>query len=246
MATHCASCKASISFFSEYNVFFPQSNRKYCDRCSAPLMLAYTKMYDSHTKAGLTKAFQQLLTKIAEHALPDEGRSFIEEDCYHAYQQHLLSQYHEETSQSISELKATMHSECLQTAIPNGSASKQEISSMLTTTGYNFEGYHITSYLGVVTTGVAQGTGFLSELSADWNDFWGTASSTFEEKMRLSRETALNKLKLLAASKGANAILGIDFDISTLRNNMLAVMVTGTAVFIQETEISHKSTERND
>ena len=42
---------------------------------------------------------------------------------------------------------------------------------------------------------------FLSEFSADWNDFFGTASNTFADKMITCREAALEKLKRQAFNK---------------------------------------------
>ena len=102
------------------------------------------------------------------------------------------------------------------------------------TTTHNFEGYKIIKYLDVISDGVVQGTGFLSELSADWNDFFGTESNTFAGKMIKCREAAINKLKMQALRMHANAIIGIDYDTMTFRNNMIGIMATGTAVIVEK------------
>ena len=44
----------------------------------------------------------------------------------------------------------------------------------------------------------------------------------------------MNKLKEKAIRNKANALIGIDFETSTFRNNMIGVMVMGTAVIIKK------------
>lgn len=107
--------------------------------------------------------------------------------------------------------------------------------SFMLTTGNDFSGYAITDYLGIVSEGVVQGTGWLSELSADINDLFGTVSNAFAYKMNTCREAALKKAKDTAIKKGANALVSIDFETMTLRNNMISIMVSGTAVKIKKT-----------
>jgi len=118
--------------------------------------------------------------------------------------------------------------------------------AFLMTTGNDFVGYEIKEYLGVLSDGVVQGTGWLSELSADFNDFFGTESNTFAEKMRMCRETALEKLKRSAIQRKANALVSIDFETTTFRNNMIGIMVTGTAVRIEKTKFDSSSVPEND
>ena len=55
--------------------------------------------------------------------------------------------------------------------------------NMLITSGYNFEGYEITDYLGLCSGEAALGTGFLSSLGAGIADFLGTNSTLYEEKL---------------------------------------------------------------
>ena len=98
----------------------------------------------------------------------------------------------------------------------------------------NLSGYEITEYLGIVSDGVVQGTGWISELSADFNDLFGTESNTFAKKMKMCRDAALQKAKDNAIQLGANALVSIDFETSTFRNNMIGVMVSGTAVKIKK------------
>ena len=46
---------------------------------------------------------------------------------------------------------------------------------------------------------------------------------------------ALENMISNAMEIGANAIIGIDFDIITFSNNMIAVSINGTAVVIKQT-----------
>lgn len=100
------------------------------------------------------------------------------------------------------------------------------------TSGYNFEGYEIMSYNGIVSGEVVMGTGFLSELSASINDFFGSTSEEFSNKMKKAKEIAISKMITVSVSKGGNAIIGVDFDYTTFGNNMIAVSANGTSVEI--------------
>ncbi len=109
----------------------------------------------------------------------------------------------------------------------------RRINHMLTS-GYNFEGYKIVSYNGIVSGEIVLGTGFMSELSASFSDFFGTVSEEFSIKMAKAKE--LSTLKMIAASvsKGGNAIIGVDFDYTTFGSNMVAVSANGTSVKVEK------------
>lgn len=109
----------------------------------------------------------------------------------------------------------------------------RRINHMLTS-GYNFEGYKIVSYNGIVSGEVVLGTGFLSEFSASISDLFGSVSEEFSAKMVKAKEIATLKMTNLSASKGGNAIIGVDFDYTTFGNNMIAVSANGTSVVIEK------------
>lgn len=106
------------------------------------------------------------------------------------------------------------------------------VRNIMLNTGYNFEGYNIVNYCGIVSAESVLGTGMFSEFSLAVNDFLGTTSDTYQNKLANAKQDALEKLKLIAASINANAIIGIDFDVLTLSNNALVVSANGTAVKI--------------
>lgn len=104
---------------------------------------------------------------------------------------------------------------------------------MILTTGYNIDGYKITSYLNVISAEVVLGTGIFSALGSQFADFTGTRSGTYERKLESAKENALNELKKQANFLGANAIIGIDIDYTTFTSDILGVIVNGTAVYIE-------------
>lgn len=122
-------------------------------------------------------------------------------------------------------------------AILKKEAMQEEILSRrinhMLTSGYNFEGYKITSYRGIVSGEAVLGTGFVSEFSATISDLLGSASAEFGNKMRQAKEIATSKMIDSSVSKGSNAIIGVDFDYTTLGNNMIAVSANGTSVIIE-------------
>lgn len=138
------------------------------------------------------------------------------------------------------EEKNQLKSEWAKKAYRYGSLSKESLDirnkciDHMLTSGYNFEGYSITSYNGIVSGEVVLGTGFLSELSASINDFFGSNSEEFAKKMAKAKEFATNKMIEQSAIKNGNAIIGIDFDYTTYGNNMVAVSANGTSVTIKK------------
>ena len=102
------------------------------------------------------------------------------------------------------------------------------------TTGYDFEGYQIVDYKGIVSGDIVLGTGSISEFAASWSDAFGTTSNTFAGKMKTAKQKALKQLMANAMITGANAVIGIDFDYTMFSNNMLGVSANGTAVVIRK------------
>lgn len=108
--------------------------------------------------------------------------------------------------------------------------------NIMLTTGYNFEGYSIVSYLGLASGDVVLGTGFLSEFSASVSDFLGEKSKVFANKMIIAKQAAKSILIKDAVLKGGNAIIGINFDYITFSNNIIGISVNGTIVIIEESK----------
>lgn len=111
---------------------------------------------------------------------------------------------------------------------------QKKIDSHMLTTGYSFHGYKITKYINIVQSEIVLGTGFLSEISATVTDTLGISSATMANKLSEAKYEVQYKLIRKSIKSGANATIGIDFDITTLRNNILVVSATGTAVVVEQ------------
>lgn len=111
---------------------------------------------------------------------------------------------------------------------------------ILITSGYNFEGYIITDYLGLCSGEAALGTGFLSSFGAGLADLLGTNSSMYEEKLNEARNIALENLIDHARSCGANAIIAVQIGYTAFSADIMGIAANGTAVKIEKKNESSK------
>ncbi len=103
---------------------------------------------------------------------------------------------------------------------------------MIVTTTPSVEGKAITAYHGVVVGEAILGANVFRDIFAGITDIIGGRSGAYEEELGRARKIALGELDDRAASKGANAVVGVDLDYEVI-NNMLMVSASGTAVTIE-------------
>jgi uncharacterized protein YbjQ (UPF0145 family) len=105
---------------------------------------------------------------------------------------------------------------------------------MILTTTSSIEGKPARDYLGIVTGEVIVGANIFKDLFAGVRDIVGGRSGAYESSLRDARETALKELENEARSRGANAVIGVDFDYEVLGQggSMLMVTASGTAVVV--------------
>lgn len=101
---------------------------------------------------------------------------------------------------------------------------------VVVTTTNHIDGYLVRKYLGIESVEFVLGTGFFSEVASNAQDFWGLRSSGFEKKLQEAKQTALTILKMRAAEKGANAIIGVDLDYTEFSGNRIGLIINGTLV----------------
>lgn len=106
------------------------------------------------------------------------------------------------------------------------------MNNILLTSGYNFEGYSISEYLGVYSGECALGTGFLSTLGASLADFLGSNSTMYSDKLKTAKTYAMEQLMTRVENAGGNAIIGLDIDYTTFSADIMGVIANGTAVKI--------------
>ncbi len=105
---------------------------------------------------------------------------------------------------------------------------------MILTTTPTIEGRKILDYKGVVTGEVVIGANVFKDFMASIRDVIGGRTDSYERVLQEGHETALRELEGRARGMGANAVVGIAFDVEGIGANgsMLMVTVCGTAVLI--------------
>jgi uncharacterized protein YbjQ (UPF0145 family) len=102
--------------------------------------------------------------------------------------------------------------------------------TMIVTTTPGVEGHPIEEYLGIVTGEAILGAHIGRDILATFTDIVGGRSREYEEEVRKARDIALQEMASEAASKGGNAVVGVDIDYEVIRQGMLMVAASGTAV----------------
>ena len=108
-----------------------------------------------------------------------------------------------------------------------------EMKDFPTTTGYNFENARIIEYLGVTGGETALGTGLITDFTAALYDISGTESPELTNKIRLAKNVSLAKLIQNCKKLGANAVVGVSFELTTVESILIA-SANGTAVKIEK------------
>ncbi|KMP77519.1 UPF0145 protein bcere0014_54830 [Bacillus cereus] len=101
---------------------------------------------------------------------------------------------------------------------------------MIVTTTNTIQGKEIIEYVDIVNGEAIMGANIVRDIFASVRDVVGGRSGAYESKLKEARDIAMDEMKQLATQKGANAIVGIDVDYEVIRDGMLMVAVSGTAV----------------
>ena len=210
MAKICCNCGKKINYFSA-EPFTINSEKVLCDICSTPIELKVKRLSTSYSLTDFIRAKEDILNICLEN--------------YNVEITQAIEQYIDSIANTRifndDKIKAEYH-------------KKELLKNHLLTTGYDFAGYKISDYKGVISGQVVLGTGFMSEISAAVADFFGESSECFAEKLETAKNAAVEKLILKSDEKGGNAIIGMDFDYITFSNNMIGVVANGTSVVIEK------------
>jgi uncharacterized protein YbjQ (UPF0145 family) len=103
---------------------------------------------------------------------------------------------------------------------------------MIITTTPTIQGKEIQEYLGIVTGEAIMGANIVKDIFASITDIVGGRSAAYEKELTRAREIALREMEQSAGDLGATGIIGVDLDYETVREGMLMVTVSGTAVKI--------------
>lgn len=102
----------------------------------------------------------------------------------------------------------------------------------LATIAPNGEGARVEKFLGVVNGEAIIGANLFRDLFSSVRDVVGGRAGGYERALSGARDAALDDMIAAAKERGADGIVGIDFDYEVLgaENGMMMVSVSGTAV----------------
>lgn len=105
---------------------------------------------------------------------------------------------------------------------------------MLVTTTSNVDGFKVARYLSIVAGEAIFVGDSLDGIISSFRSIFGGRSGSHEKDLAGARETALAEMVQRAQELGANGVIGVKLDYSTLgsTNVMLMVGATGTAVHL--------------
>lgn len=105
---------------------------------------------------------------------------------------------------------------------------------IIVTTTPTIEGRPIQDYGGIVVGEVIVGANLFRDLFANIRDIVGGRSGSYERILQKARDEAIEELQAEAASRGCNAVVGVDLDYEVIGDtgSMLMVSASGTAVKI--------------
>ena len=103
---------------------------------------------------------------------------------------------------------------------------------MIMTTTNAVEGQPVRQYLGIVTGEAIMGANIVRDFFASVTDIVGGRSGAYESQLQRARDICLEEMRQNAERLGADAVIGIDLDYEVVREGMLMVTCSGTAVVL--------------
>ena len=180
MAKYCRLCKNRISVLEDsYSLSEKYKKIKICYNCDGKVYRTI-KIPEDRTNEESIKCFEYLV-ELLDHLEDDEEAK------------EALSGTLNEIDGSIEKTKELIENTFKkEKQLQQEEAAKVERiqknrENFILTTGYNVEGYCIVKYNKIVSGEIVLGSGFLSELSGQLNDFFGTNSNLFSEKIRQAK-----------------------------------------------------------
>ncbi len=101
---------------------------------------------------------------------------------------------------------------------------------MIVTTTHAVDSREVDAYLGIVTGEAILGANVFRDFFASISDIVGGRSGAYERVLKEARDTAIKEMEAEAAGRGADATIGVDLDYEMIRDGMMMVSASGTAV----------------
>ncbi len=104
------------------------------------------------------------------------------------------------------------------------------VDRILATTTPTLPGYEITEVLGIIYGMSVRTRGLGGNIIASLEALAGGRVNSYLHELRKARDEALSDLIEQAERIGADAVVGVDFDVSQVLEQFIVVTATGTAV----------------
>jgi uncharacterized protein YbjQ (UPF0145 family) len=101
------------------------------------------------------------------------------------------------------------------------------------TTSFDFSGYRIVKYLGVVRGITVRSRSAIGQFAAGVQQIFGGNISIYTDLCEHARGEAFDLMLQHAAEVGANAIIGVRYDANDVTDGVTEVLCYGTAVVVQ-------------
>lgn len=110
-----------------------------------------------------------------------------------------------------------------------------DLSETMVTTGFDFQGYRITRYLGPVRGITVRSRSLVGTLGGALQTVRGGKISLFTQLCEQSRQEAFELMLSHATERGANAVIGMRYDANDIMGGVTEVLAYGTAVVVVST-----------
>ncbi len=101
------------------------------------------------------------------------------------------------------------------------------------TTGFQFDGYRVSRYLGVVRGLTVRSRSVVGSAFAGIQTIFGGNITIYAEMCERARQDAFDLMMEHARQSGANAVIGMRYDANEIMAGVTEVLAYGTAVVIE-------------
>ncbi len=109
-----------------------------------------------------------------------------------------------------------------------------QLTPQMVTTGFDFAGYRISRYLGVVRGITVRSRSVLGNMVGGIQAVFGGNITVYTELCEHARSEAFDLMLQHAQQIGANAIIGVRYDANDVMEGITEVLAYGTAVAVEK------------
>jgi uncharacterized protein YbjQ (UPF0145 family) len=104
----------------------------------------------------------------------------------------------------------------------------------LVTTGFDFQGYRITKYLGITRGLIVRSRSIVGNIGAGFQALVGGNITIYTQMCEKARSDAFDLMMENASKMGANAVIGMRYDTNEVAGAINEVLAYGTAVVVEK------------